>query len=47
VPVRDHHGAVVAALAVAVNAARITTEQLEVDFLPALRSTADQITALT
>jgi IclR family pca regulon transcriptional regulator len=47
VPVRDHHGAVVAALAVAVNAARITTEQLEADFLPALRSTADQITALT
>jgi IclR family pca regulon transcriptional regulator len=47
VPVRDHHGAVVAALAVAVNAARISMEQLEVDFLPALRSTADQITALT
>jgi IclR family pca regulon transcriptional regulator len=47
VPVRDHHGDVVAALAVAVNAARITTEQLEVDFLPALRATADQITALT
>lgn len=47
VPVRDQHGAVVAALAVAVNAARITVDQLEVDFLPALRSTADQITTLT
>ena len=38
---------VVAALSVAVNAARITMEQLEVDFLPALRTTAAQITELT
>ena len=47
VPVRDHQGDVVAALSVAVNAARITMEQLEVDFLPALRTTAAQITELT
>lgn len=47
VPVRDHQGAVVAALSVAVNAARITMEQLEVDFLPALLTTAAQITELT
>ena len=47
VPVRDHQGAVVAALSVAVNAARITMEQLEGDFLPALLTTAAQITELT
>lgn len=47
VPIRDHDGAVIAALAVAVNAARITVDQLEVDFLPALRTTADAISALT
>lgn len=46
VPIRDHHGAVVAALAVAVNAARITVEQLEYDFLPALRATAESIGSL-
>jgi IclR family pca regulon transcriptional regulator len=47
VPVREHQGDVVAALSVAVNAARITMEQLEVDFLPALLTTAAQITELT
>jgi IclR family pca regulon transcriptional regulator len=46
VPIRDHKGNVVAALAVAVNAARISVEQLRVDFLPALRTTADQISEL-
>lgn len=46
VPIRGHDGAVVAALAVAVNAARVTVEQLETEFLPALRATADHITTL-
>jgi IclR family pca regulon transcriptional regulator len=45
VPIRDHDGVVVAALAVAVNAARITIEQLQTDFLPALRATAEAIGA--
>jgi IclR family pca regulon transcriptional regulator len=45
VPIRDHDGVVVAALAVAVNAARVTIEQLETDFLPALRATAESIGA--
>jgi IclR family transcriptional regulator, pca regulon regulatory protein len=45
VPIRDHDDTVVAALAVAVNAARLTIEQLETDFLPALRTTAEAIGA--
>jgi IclR family pca regulon transcriptional regulator len=46
VPVRDHTGAVIAALAVAVNAARIDTDRLEREFLPHLQLAADHITHL-
>jgi IclR family transcriptional regulator, pca regulon regulatory protein len=46
VPIRDHTGAVVAGLSVAVNAARVPLEQLEQDFLPQLQATADHITSL-
>lgn len=46
VPIRDHTGAVVAGLSVAVNAARVSLEQLEQEFLPKLQATADHITSL-
>lgn len=45
VPVRDHDGVVIAALAVAVNAARISIEQLTSDFLCPLRVAAESIGA--
>ena len=47
VPIRDHDGTVIAALAVAVNAARISMAQLESDFLPGLRDAAAAIRELT
>jgi IclR family pca regulon transcriptional regulator len=46
VPVRDHTGEVIAALSVAVNAVRVSTEQLHDDCLPHLRSASDEITAV-
>jgi IclR family transcriptional regulator, pca regulon regulatory protein len=46
VPICDHRGDVVASLAVAVNAARVSVDQLRTEFLPALRSTAAAIGAL-
>jgi IclR family pca regulon transcriptional regulator len=46
VPIRDHTGAVVAGMAVAVNAARVTVEQLEDEFLPHLIGTAELISTI-
>jgi IclR family transcriptional regulator, pca regulon regulatory protein len=46
VPVRDHTGEVVAALSVAVNAVRVSTEQLEQECLPLLRTASDEISAV-
>ena len=46
VPINDHTGAVVASLSVAVNAARISTDRLEHDFLPQLRNAAAVIATL-
>ncbi len=46
VPVRDHTGEVVAALSVAVNAVRVSTEQLENECLPLLRTASDEISAV-
>lgn len=46
VPIRDHSGVVVAAMAVAVNAARMTVDELERDVLPHLVTTADLITTI-
>jgi IclR family pca regulon transcriptional regulator len=46
VPVRDHTGEVVAALSVAVNAVRVSTEQLEHECLPLLRTASDEISAV-
>lgn len=46
VPIRDHNGTVVAALAVAVNAARVPTARLTEEFLPKMLAAADVITAM-
>jgi IclR family pca regulon transcriptional regulator len=46
VPVRDHTGEVVAALSVAVNAVRVSIEQLEQECLPLLRTASDEISAV-
>jgi IclR family pca regulon transcriptional regulator len=46
VPVRDHTGEVVAALSVAVNAVRVSTEQLEHECLPLLRTASAEISAV-
>ena len=46
VPVRDHTGEVVAALSVAVNAVRVSTQQLEQECLPLLRTASDEISAV-
>ncbi|WP_405871898.1 MULTISPECIES: IclR family transcriptional regulator C-terminal domain-containing protein [unclassified Streptomyces] len=43
VPIRDHTGRVIAALNVAMHAARHTVEECEQDILPALRATAGRI----
>lgn len=46
VPIRDHTGDVVASMAVAVNAVRVSIEQMRTEFLPVLLDAADQIGAL-
>lgn len=46
VPVRDHTGAVVAALSVAVNAVRVSIEQLNDDCVPHLQRASAAITAV-
>jgi len=46
VPVRDHNGDVIAALSVAVNAVRVSIEQLEGECLPLLRRASDDISAV-
>lgn len=46
VPIRDHTGTVIAALAVAVNAARVSLDELHVDFLPHLCATAALISSM-
>jgi IclR family pca regulon transcriptional regulator len=46
VPVRDHTGEVVAALSGAVNAVRVSIEQLEQECLPLLRTASDEISAV-
>jgi IclR family pca regulon transcriptional regulator len=46
VPIRDHAGDVVASMSVAVNAIRVTIEQLEDEFLPVMFDAADAIGSL-
>ena len=46
VPICDHTGDVIASLSIAVNAGRVSTEQLEQVSLPRLRSAAEAIGAL-
>jgi IclR family pca regulon transcriptional regulator len=46
VPVRDHAGDVVASLSVAVNAIRVSVEQLEQECLPKLRIAATEISSV-
>jgi IclR family pca regulon transcriptional regulator len=47
VPVRDHEGTVVAALAVACNAGLVPLDQLEREFFPLMVNTAEELTELT
>ena len=46
VPIRDHTGDVVASLSIAVNAVRLSIDDLERDSLPRLRTAAESIGAL-
>jgi IclR family pca regulon transcriptional regulator len=46
VPIRDHAGDVVASMSVAVNAIRVSIEQLEGEFLPIMLDAADAIGSL-
>jgi IclR family pca regulon transcriptional regulator len=46
VPIRDHAGDVVASMSVAVNAIRVSIEQLEDEFLPVMLDAADAIGSL-